>query len=109
MLLKILVLLRQNNKLYSPSDIEQNFDEGAAYYSDEEGQVFSATFGFLNYFGGANIHSVQVLKSVSGYYIGTLYKDTELNGLWLANQRLSGYYRTRKEAVIALLRNSYNV
>lgn len=39
----------------------------------------------------------QVLQSNAGYYVGTLYFDSEMNG-WFPNSRVSDYFKTKMEA-----------
>lgn len=39
----------------------------------------------------------QVLQSNAGYYVGTLYFDSEMNG-WFPNSRVSDYYKSKMEA-----------
>ena len=43
----------------------------------------------------------QVLESNAGYYVGTLYFDSEIGG-WLPNSRVSDYFKTKTEAEIHL-------
>ncbi len=43
----------------------------------------------------------QVLQSNAGYYVGTLYFDSEMNG-WFPNSRVSDYFKTKTEAEIHL-------
>ena len=39
----------------------------------------------------------QVLQSNAGYYVGTLYFDSEMDG-WFPNSRISDYFKTKIEA-----------
>jgi hypothetical protein len=72
----------------------------------EEYGIITKEVSHLNQFDGTDTHAIQVLKSAAGYYIGILYKDTQLNGYY-PDDRYSHYYNTRDEAEIAIKDGSY--
>jgi len=62
----------------------------------------------LNEFGGADINAIQVLKSAAGFYIGSLYKESDQ--MFYPFMRDSDcYWNTREEAEDALRTGNYPV
>lgn len=59
-------------------------------------------------FGGTQTHSLQVLQSNAGFYIGTLSLDEDIG--WTPESRDSEeYYDTREQAENALINRTYTV
>lgn len=69
--------------------------------------IISEKEGYVNIFGGFDSYHTQVLKSITGYYIGTLTQSDIGSDAFIPNERLSKYYNTFEEAQTALIENRY--